>query len=194
MTDSTDAVLALAASAADRVHDEVTGSGRSSLPLSGAFHEAGHAVVAHVLRCRVVAINLTDDGAQVLWRPRLNVARDFQMRWGPDGVEMVLGSPAQRARVELAVGIAGELAQQMYDGIFGVPFVMNAVDDAIFEEALDTLGGSPRARRHHEGVAINRAARILRRHWGRVERIAAAIHAQRSLDQDELRSLLRNRR
>src|SRR5438874_7108481 len=153
-----------------QVLDPVEAVGK--LPVEGAFdratlayHEAGHAVVAHLLGWRLVSVTINDQGGCCASRPGLRV------RSRP-----LSGAALQRDRQRMAadttrsnvtIMLAGPVSEQLATGRMHSATILE-------RDAAVAL-----ARREERRVSADRcwkaARRFLLRHWAAVEALAQAL-------------------
>ena len=149
------------------------------------YHEAGHAVVAHMLGYKVLRVSIAPKAGSyghVSWRDPINrrVVRMFE-----SGSEADLDSVRHRIDHAIIVRMAGALAQKRhnprsgwrYGGSGAAPgeFLLKGSDD---QQALEL------ASRVHEGEKVRaaymryleaRAEALVKRYWSRIEQLAITL-------------------
>jgi hypothetical protein len=123
-----------------------------------AYHEASHAVTAHVLGARIARIDITASGGQTL----------FELR--PTVVNLRRG---------ISVSLAGTIGEQMKDPrLAGLPFAGGDRSDQLVAATIaDRFARNLDERRAELQRARNRAALILSAHWPAVRAVAETLKA-----------------
>jgi hypothetical protein len=165
-----------------------------------AHHEAGHAVLAVVLGCKVKTATIIPtaeyEGRVVRSNPLRGLKSELQ-RQGSRTRSAKRGgialTPQWRSRVEQAISItlAGPLAEYRFnprsrDGCFDDYFPIAAL-------AYSVCGSAKSARAFLDKQEIA-TQHLVNRHWRRIERVAALLLERGKLSGDDLSKVVRGRK
>jgi ATP-dependent Zn protease len=142
--------------------------------LKTAYHEAGHAIVAHFTGCPIESVSIIDDD-ESLGRCITPLPEGFQPDDQEDGSMEVLES-------HLAVCLAGAAAREILTGET-VELMGNDLDGAI--KLMGSLGGNSEQMNAAADEAQRRAKSILEREWAAVEALVGALLERGELDGEQ---------
>lgn len=148
-------------------------------PVTAAYHEAGHALVAHRLGGRVVLVTIEDEDGAV---------------HGKTTVHWQVAEPRERARRIGLAALGGPLAEARHRGHIDAPEVFTAwaADWRAVQQALakHVVPGAPTAALLARWVAEVSAWLADDDVWEQLCRIADALEAHGTLDEDLLADAL----
>ena len=159
-----------------------------------AYHEAGHAVVAHMLGYKVLRVSIApkagSDG-HVSWRHPINrrVIRMFEF-----GSEADLDSVRHRIDHAIIVPMAGGLAQKRYNprsrwryggsGAARGEFLLKGSDDQQALELMSRLYEDEKVRAAYRRYLEARAEAFVKRYWSRIEQLAITLLERETISGD----------
>jgi hypothetical protein len=148
-----------------------------------AFHEAGHAVIARVLAIPSRGAWLHDDGGHVAMGELLTTA----LTWLKHGKRR---HPRAAYHADIIATMAGAEAERELLGALH-PRMNDASDRAQIEAAAEHLDlADSLSWDFYERWFRNKTQTLVRRHWARIQRVAAALLVQKTLNEKELDCLI----
>lgn len=145
-----------------------------------AYHEAGHAVVAHAQGLGFESVSIVED-EDSLGRCHVTLPEGFQPDERREGSVEIL-------EAHLAVCLAGALAQELFTGE-SVELAANDLSGAL--KLVGSLGASSEQMNARIEEAEQRARGILHRGWPAVEALAARLLEQEELDSERTAAVIR---
>jgi hypothetical protein len=159
-----------------------------------AYHEAGHAVVAHMLEYQVRRVSIapkSDSEGHVSWPNPINRSVMSRLEFGSEA-----GLDRVRYRIDHAiiVSMAGALAQKRhnprsrwrYAGSGAAPgeFLLKGSDDQLALELASRVHEGEKVRTAYLRYLEARAEALVKRHWSRIERLAITLLERETVSGD----------
>ena len=142
-----------------------------------AYHEAGHAVAAHVLGIEVEDVSIVEDHSS-LGRSISPLPEDFDPY--AEGAEEIMKS-------HLVAGVAGAASEELLSGELSS---ITGDDLEGTTKLLMSLAGIGAQRQEDGQWVLERAKSILRDNWGSVQALAEALLQHEELDREQIRAVL----
>jgi hypothetical protein len=159
-----------------------------------AYHEAGHAVVAHMLEYQVrrasIAPKSGSDG-RVSWRNPINPSVMSKLKYGS---EADLDRVRYRIDHAIIVSMAGAFAQKRHNprsgwrysgsGAARGEFLLKGSDDQQALELMSRVYEDEKVRAAYSRYLEARAEDLVKRYWSRIERLAITLLDRETISGD----------
>jgi len=159
-----------------------------------AYHEAGHAVVAHMLGYQVFRVSIvpkSDSTAHISWRHPINRSVMSNLEAGS---EADLDRVRYRIDHAIIVSMAGALAQKRYNprsgwryggsGAGRGEFLLKGSDDQQALELMVRVHEDEKVRAAYWRYLEARAEDLVKRYWSRIERLAITLLNRETISGD----------
>ena len=173
-----------------RTKKTVTATRRTSV----AYHEAGHAVVAHMLGYQVFRVSIgpkADSAGHMYWRHPITHSVRSELQWGS---EPDLDRVRHRVDHAIIVSMAGALAQKRYNprshwryggsGAKRGELLLKGSDDQQALELMSRLHEDEKVRAAYSRYLEARAEALVKRYWSRIERLAITLLERETISGD----------
>ena len=155
---------------------------RSGGLMASAYHEAGHAVMAHLCGQHLTQVEIIGD------EEHSGSVSSLRLRDEPEMGEEGLGLRTAAIEARILCVCAGMVSEQMVSGSRHWDEGSEDVDEAV-RLAMRVVGDCERVMVYLE-EAREHAEFVLRRHWAAVETLANALLLHRSLVGQQVRAIL----
>jgi hypothetical protein len=159
-----------------------------------AYHEAGHAVVAHKFGYQVFRVSIVpkpDSTAHISWRHPINRSVISKLE---SGSEADLDRVRHRIEHAIIVFMAGALAQKRYNprsdwryggsGAGRGEFLLKGSDDQQALELMSRVYEDEKVRAAYSRYLEARAEELVKRYWSRIERLAITLLDRETISGD----------
>jgi hypothetical protein len=161
---------------------------------AAAYHEAAHAVVAHMLGYQVLRVSIapkSDSTAHTLWRDPINRNVISKLEFGSEAdIDRV------RYRIDHAIIVykAGALAQRRHNprsgwryggsGAAHGEFLLKGSDDQQALALMSRVFEDEKVRAAYSRYLEARAEELVKRYWSRIERLAITLLDRETINGD----------
>jgi hypothetical protein len=161
---------------------------------AAAYHEAGHAVVAHMLGYQVLRVSIarkSGSAGHVSWRHPINRSVISQLERGS---EADLDKVRHRIDHAIIVSMAGALAQKRHNprsgwryggsGAARGEFLLKGSDHQRALELMSRLYEDEKVRTAYWRYLEARAEALVKRYWSQIERLAITLLERETISGD----------